>query len=72
MRKDRNYFDVGLNVRLRCYKTRLAEEGSQLLTICKQLKMIATDGKERLTDVATTEQIFMQIYGVTRNLHKNH
>jgi hypothetical protein len=34
-------------------KTRLAEEGNQLLTNCKQLKMTAADGKERLTDVAS-------------------
>ena len=39
-------------------KKRLKEEGaSELLTNCKQLKMRATDGKMRLTDVANTEQI---------------
>ena len=39
-------------------KNRLKSEGAdQLLTNCKQLKMTATDGKNRLTDVATTEQL---------------
>ncbi|NLZ76387.1 MAG: phage antirepressor protein, partial [Spirochaetales bacterium] len=33
-------------------KKRLKEEGNELLTICKQLKMKATDGKMRETDVA--------------------
>ena len=35
---------------------RLIEEGNELLTNCKQLKMTAADGKQRLTDVANTEQ----------------
>ena len=40
-------------------KKRLSEEGAdQLLTNCKQLKMKATDGKHRATDVANTEQLF--------------
>ena len=38
-------------------KQRLSEEGSQLVTNCHQLKMTAKDGKKRLTDVATTEQL---------------
>lgn len=39
-------------------KKRLKEEGAdQLLTNCKQLKLTAADGKRRLTDVATTEQL---------------
>lgn len=38
-------------------KKRLIEEGAQLLTNCKQLKMKAADGKKRLTDVANTEQL---------------
>lgn len=37
-------------------KKRLIEEGAELLTNCKQLKMTAADGKKRLTDVANTEQ----------------
>ena len=38
-------------------KTRLKNEGSELTTNCSQLKMKAADGKRRLTDVATTEQL---------------
>ena len=39
-------------------KQRLKEEGAdELLTNCQQLKMIASDGKHRATDVATTEQL---------------
>ena len=38
-------------------KTRLMEEGSQLSTKCRQLKMRASDGKMRLTDVANIEQL---------------
>lgn len=38
-------------------KTRLKDEGSQLSTNCRQLKMRANDGKARLTDAMTTEQI---------------
>ena len=33
-------------------KQRLKAEGSELVTNCHQLKMKATDGKRRLTDVA--------------------
>ena len=45
-------------------KTRLAEEGNQLLTNCKQLKLIAADGKYYLTDVANTEQILRIIQSI--------
>jgi len=45
-------------------KKRLIEEGSQLLTNCKQLKMIAEDGKMRLTDVANTEQLMRLIQSI--------
>ena len=39
-------------------KKRLNSEGAgQLRTNCKQLKMTASDGKRRLTDVADTEQL---------------
>ena len=37
-------------------KTRLKAEGSQLTTICSQLKMKSADGKFYLADVAETEQ----------------
>jgi len=45
-------------------KERLADEGSQLLTNCQQLKMPASDGKNYLTDVATTEQLFRIIQSI--------
>ena len=46
-------------------KKRLADEGAnQLLTNCKQLKMKATDGKRRLTDVADTEQLLRIIQSI--------
>ena len=46
-------------------KNRLKEEGAdELLTNCKQLKMLAADGKMRLTDVATTKQLFRIIQSV--------
>ena len=46
-------------------KKRLKEEGaSQLLTNCKQLKMKAADGKNRLTDVANTEELLRIIQSI--------
>ncbi|GBR75210.1 phage antirepressor, partial [Candidatus Termititenax aidoneus] len=45
-------------------KKRLIDEGSQLLTNCKQLKMLASDGKMRLTDVANTEQLLRLIQSI--------
>lgn len=46
-------------------KQRLKEEGAdELLTICQQLKMIASDGKRRATDVATTEQLLRIIQSI--------
>lgn len=45
-------------------KQRLKEEGSQLVTDCHQLKMTAADGKRRLTDVATTEQLLRIIQSI--------
>lgn len=46
-------------------KQRLNEEGaSELLTNCQQLKLKATDGKRRLTDVANTEQMLRIIQSV--------
>jgi hypothetical protein len=46
-------------------KNRLSKEGaSQLLTNCKQLKMTAEDGKNRLTDVANTEQLLRIIQSI--------
>ena len=46
-------------------KKRLNNEGaSQLLTNCKQLKMPASDGKKRLTDVADMEQLLRIIQSI--------
>ena len=45
-------------------KKRLIEEGNELLTNCKQLKMTAADGKQRLTDVANTEQLLRIIQSI--------
>lgn len=46
-------------------KQRLKEEGvDELLTNCQQLKMIASDGKHRATDVATTEQLLRIIQSI--------
>ena len=38
-------------------KNRLSKEGNETVTNCNQLKMQASDGKMRLTDVADTKQI---------------
>ena len=43
-------------------KSRLKEEGAQLVTKCNQLKLISSDGKRYKTDVATTEQLLRIIY----------
>jgi hypothetical protein len=46
-------------------KERLNAEGAnQLLTKCQQLKMTASDGKKRLTDVANTEQLLRIIQSI--------
>ena len=39
-------------------KQRLKEEGNETVTNCHGLRMNAQDGKRRLTDVATVEQLF--------------
>ena len=45
-------------------KERLRKEGNETVTNCHQLKMRASDGKMRLTDVAYTEQIFRLIQSI--------
>ncbi len=45
-------------------KTKLQKEGSELSDKIGQLKMIAPDGKMRLTDVADTEQLFRLIQSI--------
>ncbi|MBQ6400873.1 MAG: Bro-N domain-containing protein [Firmicutes bacterium] len=45
-------------------KQRLKEEGNETVTNCHGLRMNAQDGKRRLTDVATVEQLFRIIQSV--------
>ena len=45
-------------------KQRLKEEGSELLTNCQQLKLMAADGKRYKTDVANTKQLFRIIQSI--------
>ena len=52
----RNYWKV--------LKHRLAKEGNETVTNCNQLKLLAEDGKKRLTDVADTEQLFRIIQSI--------
>jgi len=52
----RNYWKV--------LKHRLNAEGNQTVTNCNQLKMLASDGKMRLTDVADTEQLLRLIQSI--------
>ena len=52
----RNYWKVT--------KKRLKDEGNETVTACNQLKMTASDGKKRLTDVADTEQLLRIIQSI--------
>ena len=52
----RNYWKV--------LKHRLQDEGNQTVTNCNQLKLLAADGKMRLTDVATPEQLLRLIQSI--------
>jgi hypothetical protein len=45
-------------------KQRLKQEGNETVTNCHALKMLATDGKMRITDVADTEQLFRLIQSI--------
>ncbi|MCL2052889.1 MAG: hypothetical protein FWG90_00395 [Oscillospiraceae bacterium] len=45
-------------------KQRICSEGNETVTICHQLKLLAPDGKMRLTDVADTEQILRLIQSI--------
>ena len=45
-------------------KQRLKAEGNETVTNCHGLKMKATDGKMRLTDVADTEQLLRIIQSI--------
>ena len=48
----------------RVLKKRLLDEGNETVTNCNALKMLAADGKMRLTDVADTEQLFRLIQSI--------
>lgn len=52
----RNYWKV--------LKNRLKKEGSEVVTKCNQLKMLASDGKFYLTDVADTETVLRLIQSI--------
>ena len=45
-------------------KQRLKEEGNETVTNCHALKMVAADGKMRMTDVADSEQLFRLIQSI--------
>jgi hypothetical protein len=45
-------------------KTKLNKEGSELSEKIGQLKMVAADGKMRITDIADTEQLFRLIQSI--------
>ena len=45
-------------------KERLTKEGNETVTNCHRLKMLAKDGKNRLTDVADTQQLLRLIQSV--------
>ena len=40
------------------------EDGTQLSTVCRQIKMIAADGKSRITDTADTETLLRIIQSI--------
>jgi hypothetical protein len=52
----RNYWKV--------MKNRLSKEGNETVTNCNQLKLVADDGKMRLTDVGNVEQIFRLVQSI--------
>jgi len=55
---------VDANAYWRKLKQRLKAEGNETVTDCHGLKMTAPDGKMRMTDVATTEQLFRLIQSI--------
>jgi DNA-damage-inducible protein D len=52
----RNYWKV--------LKNRLLKEGNETVTNCNQLKLLAEDGKKRLTDVGNVQDIFRLIQSI--------
>ncbi len=55
---------VDSNAYWRKLKQRLKAEGNETVTNCHGLKMLAPDGKMRMTDVADTEQLFRLIQSI--------
>ena len=51
----------------RVLKKRLLAEGNETVTNCNALKLPAADGKLRLADVATTEQLLRLIQSIPSN-----
>ena len=52
------------NAYWRKLKQRLKKEGNETVTNCHGVKLHASDGKLRLTDVADTEQLFRIIHSI--------
>ena len=52
-------------------KQRLKAEGNETVTNCHAFKMQAADGKKRLTDCATTEQLFRLIQSIPSVLQQS-
>ena len=52
----RNYWKV--------LKHRLKEEGNETVTNCNRLKLLAQDGKMRMTDVADTKQLLRIVQSI--------
>ena len=55
---------IDANAYWRKLKQRLKEEGNETVTNCHGLKMMALDGKMRITDVADVEQLFRLIQSI--------
>lgn len=45
-------------------KGKLKQEGSEVVSVTNQLKLVAPDGKQRLTDVLDTQQVFRIIQSI--------